>query len=101
MVLPIRQSKMKLAVWIMIAILAPFVFMSIELLVAHRLAIRGATWAYTEIALAMIIGVYCLWRLPVSITKRVWLTVAFTPISIGLLILYSLWFICIAFGDCI
>jgi hypothetical protein len=92
---------MKFGNWIAATIIAPFIFMSVGLWLTHHFNLLGVTWYYAELALSMIVGLFCLWRLPASTKQRVLLTVVFVPVSVGALFYYSLWFVCIVFGDCL
>jgi hypothetical protein len=84
-----------------VAILAPFPILSFELLVDYHFKLVGEAWFYAELTLPMIVGLFCLWRLPVSKMKRGLLTAVFVPVGIGALVYYALWFGCTVFGDCL
>ena len=82
-------------------VLAPLVVMSVALYVTRRLSLDGAGYDYAGIALSVAGGLCCLWRLPnnVSFLSRTWLTVLYVPAAAGLLMLYSLFFVGLVFGD--
>jgi hypothetical protein len=93
---------MKFVSWLAAAIFAPFVVISAELwLTRHFNFGAPAAWDYAGLALSMITGLGCLWRLPVSKQKRVLLTIVFVPVGIFVLVFYSLFFVCVVFGDCL
>src|SRR5947207_670070 len=96
----VAQTKSKFGVWVVALILAPLVIMSVELWISRLLHV-ATDWDTVGIALSVIVGVCCLWRLPISIVGRVWLTIAYVPVSAGLLSLYSLLFVCTVLGDCL
>lgn len=95
------HSKMKFGGWLAATIAVPFIVMSVELLITRHFNSGSAGWDYAGLALSLVAGLFCLWRLPVSITKRAWLTVAFVPVGIAVLMFYSLLFVCAVFGDCL
>jgi hypothetical protein len=82
---------------------APVLVLSVALSVTRRLSLDGALWDYTGVALSVAAGLGCLWRLPsgVSFLSRAWLAVLYVPAAVGLLMLYSLLFVCVVFGDCL
>jgi hypothetical protein len=92
---------MKFGCWLAAAIIAPFIFMSVEILLTCSLHLVGAAWFYAELALPVIMGLFCLWQSPVSKMKRVSMTIVFVPVSIGALVFYALVFVCTVFGDCL
>jgi hypothetical protein len=51
------------------------------------------------LALSVIAGICCLWRLPISLKKRALLTIVFVPVSVAVLLYYSLWLEQVVFGD--
>jgi hypothetical protein len=94
--------KMKFGSWLAAAIIAPFILMSVEAWLNYHFKFVGAVWwGYAELALPVIVGLFCLWQLPVSKMKRAILTIVFVPVSIGALIYYALIFACVVFGDCL
>jgi uncharacterized membrane protein YczE len=96
-----NKSMMRFGCWLAATFIAPIIVMSIELCLTRHFNVGTTDWDFVGLALSVIVGLFCLWQLPVSITKRAWLTVAFVPVSIGALIFYSLFFVCVVFGDCL
>jgi|ERR1017187_1899987 hypothetical protein len=94
------DSKMRFGGWLAATLLAPIFIISVELLFEDHFNVHAAGWYYAGFALSLIAGLFCLWRLPLSITKRAWLTVAFVPVGTALLWFYSLLFVCAVLGDC-
>jgi hypothetical protein len=94
-----NDNKTKLGRWLTATALAPIIAMSVGLSVARPFHFSGERWDIASLALSIIAGLCCLWRLPVSTTKRVWFTVVFVPVGIALLMFYSLLFVCAVFGD--
>jgi len=97
----IAQTKPKFGVWLVATILAPFIIVSAELWVTRRFANEAAVWDYAAVAFAIAVGLCCLWRLPMTVTARLWFIVAYVPVGVGLLMMYSLFFMCAVFGDCL
>ena len=97
----IAQTKPKFGVWLVATILTPFIIMSFELWVTRSFALYGAGWDYAGVVLPIAVGLCCLWRLPMTVTARLWFTVAYVPVGAGLLMMYSLFFVCVVFGDCL
>jgi hypothetical protein len=97
----IAQTKPKFGAWLAATILSPFIIMSFELWVTRKFGHYGTDWDYAGVALAIAVGLCCLWRLPVTIAARLWFTVAYVPVGAGLLLMYSLFFVCVVFGDCL
>ena len=82
-------------------VFAPLIVMTVMLCVTRRLALASAGWDYTGVAFSVVAGLWCLWRLPksVSFLSRTWLAVLYVPVLAGLLMLYSLFFVGLVFGD--
>jgi hypothetical protein len=83
------------------AILSPFAVVSVELLLTRHFNNRAAGWDYAGIGVALIIGLFCLWRIPISKLNRLVLCSIFTPIAIGALVYYAILFVCVVYGDCL
>jgi len=97
----IAQTKPKFGVWIVATILSPVVIMSVELWVTRHFNSGATDWDLVGMALSVIVGICCLWQLPMSISARVWLALDYVPVSAGVLMFYSLFFVCTVFGDCL
>ena len=95
------KAKGTTGAWLLGMVLAPLVTMSIALYVTRRLSLVGAGWDYGGIAVSVASGLCCLWRLPSSVSclSRAWLAVLYVPAVAGLLMLYSLFFVGLVFGD--
>ena len=94
------DSKMRFGGWLAATLSAPIVVISVELGITRHLNLGSTDWDYVGWVLSLIAGLCCLWRLPVSIAKRAWFTVAFIPVATALLWFYALLFVCGVFGDC-
>ena len=81
-------------------VLVPLLVMSTALYVTRRLSLVSVGWDYA-IALSVVAGLCYLFRLPssVSFLSRTWLAVLYVPAVAGLLMLYSLFFVGVVFGD--
>lgn len=90
---------MKFRSWLAAAIIAPFAVMSVELSLTRHFNFGATDWDCVGLGLSVIVGLCCLWQLPISIKNRAWLSVAFVPVSIPLLLFYSLCFVAYVFGD--
>jgi hypothetical protein len=97
----IAQTKPKFGAWLAATILSPFIIMSFELWVTRRFGLYGTDWDYAGVVLAITVGLGCLWWLPMTVTARLCFTVAYVPVGAGLLMMYSLFFVCVVFGDCL
>src|ERR1700689_2644361 len=95
-----EREEMKFGGWFAASITVPIVVTSVELFITRHFYLGATGWDYAGLALSLFGGIFCVWRLPVSITKRVWLTVAFVPVGVAVLMFYSLFFVCTVFGDC-
>jgi hypothetical protein len=95
------KEATKFGSWLAAAIIAPFVVMSVELLLTRNSNILAPGSDIIGLGLAIIAGLCCLWQLPTNVRKRALLTVVFVPIAVATLVFYSLVFVCIVFGDCL
>jgi hypothetical protein len=95
-----NNSKMKFGGWLAATLSAPIIVISVELWITRHFNLGSTNWDWIGLALSLIAGLCCLWRLPVSVTKRVWLAIVFIPIITVLLWFYALLFVCGVFGDC-
>jgi hypothetical protein len=93
--------KKRFGLYLVAAALAPILAMSVWLWISRHLRSIETRWDDFGLALSMIAGLWCLWRLPISIAKRAWITVVYVPFGVALLIFYSLGFVCAVFGDCL
>ncbi len=93
--------KPRTVTWLLGAAFAPVFVMSAALCVLRRPSLNGPGWGYAAVAVSIAAGLCCLWRLPssISILSRTWLTVLYVPVVAGLLLLYSLLFVGVVFGD--
>ena len=87
--------------WALGIVVAPLAVMSLALYVTRRLSLVDAGWDYSGIALSVAVGLCCLFRLPsrVSFLSRTWLAVPYVRAMTGLLMIYSLLFVGVVFGD--
>jgi hypothetical protein len=92
---------MRFVSWLIAAIAAPFLVLSMELLLTRHFNTRAADWDYVGMGVSLIAGLCCLWKLPTNVVNRVILTIIYVPFGIALVFYYSLVFVCIVFGDCL
>jgi SNF family Na+-dependent transporter len=84
------------------AIVLPFALISAYLLIAEYAHGRyGEAAGYLALGLAAASGAACVWHLFSRIGARIAATLVFFATCCGWLILYSLYFVCGVFGDCL
>ncbi len=94
-------TKPATGVWLLGTVLAPLVVMSVGLYATRRLSLDGAGWDYASMAVSILAGLHSLWHLPTRLTflSRAWVIARCVPAAFGLLLIYSLFFVGIVFGD--
>ena len=93
--------KPKTGLWTLGAIFAPFIVLSAIAFLSYLLLPSqvSAFWSFVVLALSVGVGTYCLWRLPLAMTSRIWLTVAYVPTLTTLLVFYAFLIGAIITGD--
>lgn len=86
--------------WFIAMFISPLIVMSVELCLTRLFGRIVTGWDYAGVTLSVVAGLCCLWRLPMTITARAGLTAVFIPVSILVLLFYSVLFVCFIFGDC-
>jgi hypothetical protein len=56
---------------------------------------------YIGFGVALLSGACCIWKLVPHTGRRILALLAYTPVCAGLLFMFSLLFVCFAFGDCL
>jgi hypothetical protein len=97
-----NSYKMKFGGWLAAAILAPFAVISAYLWVEYHFGLNNQkVWDWASIAVSVALGSFCYWQLPISVAKRVWWSIALAPATFVALLFYTMFFVCIVFGDCL
>ena len=83
------------------AILGPFVLMSVYLLLAEVAGERLPNLYLPALCLSVLGGVLCVLMLPTGPGLREAMVIVYVPLYAALLFVYSLFFVCAVFGDCL
>ena len=93
-------SAGRLALLITLAVLVPTVGLSIYLGISHRSAAPSVTSDYLALGISVLVGLLCVWRLPIKPRARLlWCAALLGPLVLWLMF-YGFAFLCAVFHDC-
>jgi hypothetical protein len=95
------MEKRKIHLLILGSVVAPFLFHSIILLLMNRFKISNDIAVISSMSISAILPALFIYKLPIEKTGKIVLTIAYALVLAYLLLLFSLGFVCVVFGDCL
>jgi len=96
-----ESAKVKNGAWVIALVLAPVFTVSAELWITRSSFIGASYWDLVALVVALLAGLFCLWQLTPQGAARVGLSAVYIVLGGAFLLIYSVYFVCVLFRDCL